>query len=85
MTNPKQGKKRLTLIWLKREIQIAAMHKKLMIIKSYFIRLQKMTNHFSKKKKGQELTACKYLQKKKRKGIKIFRTQYKEARKSAVE
>jgi hypothetical protein len=29
VTNPKQGKKRLTLIWLKREIQIAAMHKKL--------------------------------------------------------
>jgi len=43
-----------------------------------------MNNHFSKKKRARNcllVNICK----EKRKGIKIFRTQYKEARKSAVE
>jgi len=53
-----------------------------MIIKPYFIRLPK--NDQTPRKKCQELPAHKYLQGK-RTGIKVFRTEYKEARKSSVQ
>jgi hypothetical protein len=55
VTNSKQGKKRLTLMWWKREIQMAAMHKKLMIIKPNFKRLPKNDQPLLKKMPG---TAC---------------------------
>jgi len=48
VTKSKQGK-RLTLMWWKREIQMATMHKKLMIIKPYFIRLPKNDQTLLKK------------------------------------
>jgi len=62
---------------------MAAMHKKLMIIKPYFIRLPKNDQPLLNKKMPG--TACSYIFAKKKNGIKIFRTEYKEARKSGVQ
>jgi hypothetical protein len=52
VTKSKQGKKRLTLMWWNREIQMAEMHKKLMIIKPYFKRLPKNDQTPQKKMPG---------------------------------
>jgi hypothetical protein len=62
---------------------MVAMHKKLMIIKPYFIRLPKNDQPLLKKKARNCLliNICK----EKKNGIKIFRTQYKEARKSGMQ
>jgi hypothetical protein len=64
VTKSKQGKKVLIFFW-KRGIQMAAMHKRLMIIKPYFIRLPKNDQSLLKKK-CQELLAHQYLQRKKK-------------------